>query len=79
MKVKVAVLQYDVPEDSDASFKKLDEMVLQASWAGAKLVVAPETAVGEVGELKETKCFSFDQLLHKKRRQVLQPRSHHFS
>jgi predicted amidohydrolase len=53
MKVKVAVLQYDVPDDSGASFKKLDEMVSQAAWGGARLVVAPETAVGEVGELKD--------------------------
>ena len=28
-------------------------MVRQASWAGAELIVAPETAIGEVGELKE--------------------------
>jgi len=53
MKLKVAVLQYEVPEESDASFKKLDELVSQATWANAKLVVAPETAVGDVGELKE--------------------------
>jgi len=53
MKVKVAVLQYDVPEDSDASFKKLNEMVMQASWAGASLIVAPETAVGGFKEVKE--------------------------
>ena len=52
MKVKVAVLQYEVPEDTDASFKKLDEMVGNATWSGAKLVVAPETAVGNVKELK---------------------------
>ena len=53
MKVKVAVLQYDVPNISEAAFKKLDELVMQASWAGAELIVAPETAIGEVGELKE--------------------------
>lgn len=53
MKVKVAVLQYEVPEDTDASFAKLDEMVGNATWSGAKLIVAPETAVGNVKELKE--------------------------
>ena len=54
MKVKVAVLQYDVPEKTDESFLKLDEMVDKAVKMGAKLVVAPETAVGEAGETKET-------------------------
>ncbi len=53
MKIKVAVLQYDVPESTDTSFKKLDEMVGNAVWSGAKLVVAPETAVGNVKDLKE--------------------------
>ena len=53
MKVKVAVLQYEVPEDTDDSFKKLGEMVGNATWSGAKLVVAPETAVGNAKELKE--------------------------
>lgn len=52
MRVKVAVLQYEVPEDTNASFNKLDEMVGNAVWSGAKLVVAPETAVGNVKELK---------------------------
>lgn len=62
MKVKVAILQYECPEESVASFKKLNEMVLQASWAGAKLIVAPETAVGEVGELKNTDVDYFPRL-----------------
>ena len=53
MKVKVAVLQYEVPEDTEASFKKLDEMVGQAAWNGVKLIVAPETAVGSSKELNE--------------------------
>ena len=30
MKLKVAVLQYECPEDVDNSIKKLDEMVLRA-------------------------------------------------
>jgi predicted amidohydrolase len=55
MKVRVAVLQYDVPEDTDTSFKKLDELVGNAVWSAVKLVVAPETAVGNIKELtKET-------------------------
>jgi predicted amidohydrolase len=62
MKVKVAVLQYDVPYDTDDSFKKLSEMVLQASWAGAKLVVAPETAVGNYNEIKERSVDYFSPL-----------------
>jgi predicted amidohydrolase len=52
MKVKVAVLQYEIPQSRDDSFKKLSELVLQASWAGSKLVVAPETAVGVLSEIK---------------------------
>jgi predicted amidohydrolase len=52
MKVKVAVLQYDCPPESESSFGKLNEMVMQAAWAGAKLIVAPETAVGNADEVK---------------------------
>jgi predicted amidohydrolase len=33
--------------------KKLQEMIGQASWSGAKLVVAPETALGELAKIKE--------------------------
>lgn len=62
MKIKVAVLQYEVPESSEASFKKLDEMVGQAAWGSAELVVAPETAVGEVGELKAKDVDYFQRL-----------------
>jgi predicted amidohydrolase len=62
MKLKVAVLQYDVPEDTEASFKKLDEMVGQAAWGRAKLVVAPETAVGSSKELKEKDINHFPRL-----------------
>ena len=54
MKVKVAVLQYDVPDGTDDSFKKLDELVDKAVKLGARLVVTPETAVGNAGETKET-------------------------
>lgn len=53
MKVKVAVLQYDVPEKTGDAVVKLDEMVENAA-GGAGLIVAPETAIGEVGEVKET-------------------------
>ena len=54
MRVKVAVLQYEVPAKTDGSFTKLDEMVSVAVKMGARLVVAPETAVGEAGETKGT-------------------------
>jgi predicted amidohydrolase len=53
MKVKVAVLQYEVPEDANQAFNKLAEMVSQASWSGAKLVVTPETALGELSKVEE--------------------------
>jgi predicted amidohydrolase len=59
MKVKVAVLQYDCPPETDASFTKLNEMVMQASWAGAKLVVAPETAVGNAEDVKTNKATDY--------------------
>lgn len=54
MKVKVAVLQYNVPESSEDAFKKFEGMVNKASWMGAKLVVAPETAIGNSSEVKES-------------------------
>ena len=54
MKVKVAVLQYDCPEGTKESTSRLDEMVGRAAKLGAKLVVAPETAVGEAIETKKT-------------------------
>ena len=53
MKVKVAVLQYEVPEEADKSLSKLDEMVGQASWMDVKLIVAPETAVRSADKLKK--------------------------
>ncbi len=51
MKIKVAVLQYDVPDTSEAEYQKLAEMTSHAAWSGAKLVVAPETALGELAEV----------------------------
>lgn len=54
MKIKVAVLQYDCPEEAKESVVRLEEMVGQAAKLGAKLVVAPETAVGEAMETKKT-------------------------
>ncbi len=52
MKIKVAVLQYEVPDSSEAEYKKLSEMTTQAVWSGAKLVVAPETALGELAKVE---------------------------
>lgn len=52
MKLKVAVLQYDCPEDVENSILKLNEMVSKASKLGAKLVVAPETSIGMLGDVK---------------------------
>lgn len=52
MKIKVAVLQYDCPEDIDNSIKKLDEMVEKASQKDVKIVVAPETSIGMLGDVK---------------------------
>ncbi len=62
MKVKVAVLQYDCPEDVEESFRKLNEMVGQASFMGAKLVVTPETAVGNLKEVKSSDVDYKDRL-----------------
>jgi predicted amidohydrolase len=52
MKVKVAVLQYDVPLETEDSFKKLEEILSKAEWMGAKLVVVPETVIGSLDEVK---------------------------
>lgn len=54
MKLKVAVLQYDVPESTDDSVMKLDDMVNKAVKQGGELIVAPETAIGEGLEVKKT-------------------------
>lgn len=54
MKVKVAVLQYNCPEYPEESLRKLNEMVGQASFMGAKLVVAPETSVGDAVDTKNS-------------------------
>ncbi len=52
MFVKVAAFQYKVPEETEKSIVRLTEMVGQAAWAGAKLVVAPETAIGMLTDVK---------------------------
>lgn len=62
MKIKVAVLQYDVPLPTDESFKKLEELIGKAEWMGAKLVVAPETAIGDAGEVMDTGIDYFPRL-----------------
>lgn len=53
MIIKVAVLQYDVPYNTEESIQALEEMLAKAEWMGAKLVVAPETAIGNFKEVKE--------------------------
>jgi predicted amidohydrolase len=62
MKTIIAVLQYDVPEKTNDSFVKLDEMVNKAVKLGARLVVAPETAIGDGIEVKETGVDYFSRL-----------------
>lgn len=52
MNLKVAVLQYDCPEDVENSIIKLNEIVSKASKLGAKLIVAPETSIGMLGDVK---------------------------
>lgn len=52
MKLKVAVLQYECPEDVENSIKKLDEMVSKASEMEANLVCAPETSIGMFADVK---------------------------
>jgi predicted amidohydrolase len=52
MKIKVGVAQYDVPESVEDSVSKLDEVVKKASANSVKLLVAPETAIGMLGDVK---------------------------
>jgi len=52
MKEIVAVAQYDVPESVDASIKKLNEVARNASSQKAVLLVAPETAIGMLADVK---------------------------
>ena len=47
MNLTVAVLQYDVPDKPEKSKEKLEQMVKLAVKKEARLVVAPETAIGE--------------------------------
>lgn len=54
MKLTVAVLQYDVPGKTGDLVTKLNKMTEKATRMGAKLVVAPETAIGDALEVKET-------------------------
>lgn len=53
MKLIVAVVQYDVPEDTENSLRKLSEMAAKAAAEKAKLLVAPETAIGMLDEVKK--------------------------
>lgn len=62
MNIKVAVLQYDCPEKSKASISKLDEMLSKAVKLGVQLVVAPETAIGDIEEVKQTGIDYFPKL-----------------
>lgn len=52
MKVKIAVAQYRVPQEPAASFKKLNEIAVSASFMNVKLLVVPETAIGSLAEVK---------------------------
>lgn len=52
MKEIVAISQYDVPESVDDSIRKLDEVAKEAVGKGAVLLVAPETAIGMLGDVK---------------------------
>jgi predicted amidohydrolase len=52
MKEIVAVAQYDVPESVQDSIKKLGEVAKSAVSQNAKLLVAPETAIGMLGDVK---------------------------
>lgn len=53
MKQKIAIAQYNVPEKIADSFVKLNELARNASKKGAVLLVAPETAVGMLADVKE--------------------------
>jgi predicted amidohydrolase len=71
MKLKVAVLQYECPEDVDNSINKLDEMVSKASQMGARLVVAPETSIGMLGDVKSVGTDYLPELLDISKRRNL--------
>lgn len=53
MKVKVGVAQYEVPLSTDDSIKKLTKVAASASFFNVKILVAPETAIGMLGDVKE--------------------------
>ncbi len=52
MKFLVAVAQYAVPEDVSGSISKLDELAAKVAKDGARLLVAPETAIGMLADVK---------------------------
>lgn len=52
MKIIVAVSQYDVPESTKNSLLKLNEVAKNASSKKAQLLVAPETAIGMLSDVK---------------------------
>lgn len=62
MKLTVAVIQYDVPHNPHDSATKLAQLVKSAVNKGAKLIVAPETAIGEGGLARDTGVDFFGQL-----------------
>ncbi len=51
-KIRVAVVQYDVPMSVESSFVKLDDLTREASRNSVQLLVVPETAIGMLGDVK---------------------------
>lgn len=62
MKVKVAVAQYDVQDSVTDSIKKLNEVAKNAVSQGASLLVAPETAIGMLADVKNVSTDYLPQL-----------------
>ncbi|MFC1790371.1 carbon-nitrogen hydrolase family protein [Patescibacteria group bacterium] len=53
-RIKVAVAQYEVPGSTKDSIKKLNQVASLAEKKEAKLLVAPETAIGMLGDVKSS-------------------------
>jgi predicted amidohydrolase len=60
MKITIAVCQYEVPLTADDDYKKALSVATQAKELGAKLLVLPETALGMLGEVRDSSVSYFD-------------------
>ena len=63
MKVKVGVAQYEVPLSTEDSIKKLTKVATSAAFFNVKILVAPETAIGMLGDVKKVACDYLPELV----------------